>query len=141
MRKVPQAVSIIDEEEKKSICREPSNYLKLVDNHEEPKVIAVCVKGLFFLKEDLSKRFVEWIELVSTLGADKIFFYEYAVHPEIKKVLKYYEKKGIVDLTQMSLAEHQPNEVYERYNFLKNNLYRQREQSLVSLNDCLYRNI
>ena len=141
MRKVPQAVSIIDEEERKNMCPEPSNYLKVMYTHEEPKGIAVCVKGLFFLQEDLSKRFVEWIELVSTMGADKIFFYEYAVHPEIKKVLNYYEKKGIVDSTQMSLAEHQPNEVSERYNFLKHNLDMQREQSLVSLNDCLYRNI
>lgn len=54
------------------------------------------MKGLDFLHEDLSVRLVEWIELLNLLGADKVFFYELQVHPNISKVLKYYEQEGKV---------------------------------------------
>lgn len=56
----------------------------------------MCVKGLDFLHEDLSVRLVEWIELLNLLGADKVFFYELQVHPNISKVLRHYENEGKV---------------------------------------------
>lgn len=62
----------------------------------EKKDFAVCVKGLDFLHEDLSVRLIEWIELLNLLGADKVFFYELQVHPNISKVLKHYEQEGKV---------------------------------------------
>jgi len=36
---------------------------------------AVCVKGLDYPYDDVSFKLVEWIELLSVLGNDKIFFY------------------------------------------------------------------
>jgi hypothetical protein len=39
-----------------------------------------------FPEDDLSVRLVEWIELLNTLGADKIFLYNLEVHPNVTKV-------------------------------------------------------
>jgi hypothetical protein len=68
-------------------CHSANNNLRVL--YTRPKVkdgFAVCVKGLDFLHEDLSVRLVEWIEMLGILGANKIFFYELAVHPNITKV-------------------------------------------------------
>ena len=50
-----------------------------------------------FPTEDLSVRMVEWIEVLRALGADKIFLYNYEVHPNVTKVrglIRLREKKG-----------------------------------------------
>ena len=60
-------------------------------------------KGLDFPTDDLSVRLIEWIELLHILGADKIFLYNLEVHPNVTKVLSYYQDKGYVDLTPISL--------------------------------------
>lgn len=83
-------------------CDNATNNLRII--YEKPAVkkdFAVCVKGLDFLHEDLSVRLVEWIELLNLLGADKVFFYELQVHPNISKVLKYYEQEGKVSPTKL----------------------------------------
>ena len=98
-----QAISIVEDSGNNSSCYKPSNYLKVIYNTEQIKDFAVCVKGLNFPLEDLSARFIEWIELMSILGADKIFFYEYAVHHNVKRVLNHYIKKGIIDVTETTL--------------------------------------
>jgi hypothetical protein len=59
--------------------------------------VAVCVKGLDFL-EDMSKKFIEWVELNYLLGADMITVYIYYVHPNVYKVLNYYEARGKIKL-------------------------------------------
>ena len=138
---IPLAVSIINSETMKSKCSSPSNYLKLVYNIEEKKNFAVCVKGLFFLKDNLSVRLIEWIEILSILGASKIFLYDLNVHPDMKKVINFYEEKGIIELTKTSLAGNQPNEPIRQYEYLKDNLWLQRFNSAAFLNDCFYRNI
>ena len=138
---IPQAVSIIEQGSIRDTCHEPSNYLKVIYNHGTKKDVAVCVKGLSIVEENWSNRFIEWIELLSNLGADKIFFYELGVHPDIKKVLNYYVEKGIVDLTKVTLPGNQPNEMLNQHNYLKGRLLQQRPNSMLHLNDCLYRNI
>ena len=50
------------------------------------------LKGLDFPEDDLSIRITEWIELLHTLGADKIFFYNLEVHPNISKVETLHNK-------------------------------------------------
>ena len=52
------------------------------------KTFGVCVKALDFPNDDLSPRLVEWIELVTILGADKIYMYLHDVHPNVFKVRK-----------------------------------------------------
>ena len=140
-QRIPHAVSIIEQGSSRDICHEPSNYLKVVYNHEVKKDVAVCVKGLSIVEENRSNRFIEWIELLSDLGADKIFFYELGVHPDIKKVLHYYVEKGIVDLTKVTLPGNQPNQRIKQHKYLKDKLNVQRANSIAHLNDCLYRNI
>ena len=53
---------------------------------EGKKKFAVCVKGLDFPEDDLSIKLTEWIEVLGSLGADKIFLYNLEVHPNITKV-------------------------------------------------------
>ncbi|KAJ2940151.1 hypothetical protein O0L34_g11716 [Tuta absoluta] len=107
----------------------------------ERKEFAVCVKGLDFLHEDLSVRLVEWIELIRLLGADKIFFYELQVHPNITKVLKYYEQQGVVTVTPITLPGGQPNLPALQHMYLKSKTTHKRQMELIPYNDCLYRHM
>ena len=116
--RVPQAVSIIENDPTRVTCLKPSNYLKVFYNPGAKKDVAVCVVGLSFIQESWTKRLIEWIELLSILGADKIFFYELEVHPDISRVLTYYLEKGIVDLTKITLPGNQPNKIFEQHGFL-----------------------
>ena len=47
--------------------------------------IGVCSKSLSHM-DDASVKFIEWIELLRALGADKIMLSVLSVHPNIKKV-------------------------------------------------------
>ena len=67
-----------------------TNNLRVIYNKpaegEPKKKFAVCVKGLDFPEDDLSIRLTEWLEVLGSLGADKIFLYNLEVHPNITKV-------------------------------------------------------
>ena len=140
-QKLPLAVSIVDDEAKKSKKYIPSNYLKVNDPvAKEKNDFAVCVKS-YLLEENQTSRLVEWIELLSILGVKKIFIYELFVHPEIKKVLNYYVDKGMVDLTTTNLPGEQPTKQEYLKEYFKNYLNPNRPDSGIHLNDCLYRNI
>ena len=82
---VPVAVSLVETE-----CpgRKPTNNLRVhFDRHESGKKqgFAVCSKSLSHL-EDRSIRFIEWIELLRSLGVSKIFLQILTVHPNVMKV-------------------------------------------------------
>ena len=140
--KIPKAVSIIEKRIKNRSCYKPYNYLKVIYNYEEKKDFAVCVKGLNLLQDnDLSAKFVQWIEVLKIMGADKIFLYEWALHPDIQRVLNYYAKKGVVDLTKISLPGNQPNEKFQLDEYLKKDVEAKRVNLNIHLNDCFYRNI
>lgn len=97
---IPQSISLVEKQ-----CDNATNNLKVIyEKPAEKKDFGVCVKGLDFLHEDLSVRLVEWIELLNLLGADKVFFYELQVHPNISKVLKYYEQEGKVTYILISFV-------------------------------------
>uniref|UniRef100_A0A2R5LM60 Glycosyltransferase family 92 protein n=1 Tax=Ornithodoros turicata TaxID=34597 RepID=A0A2R5LM60_9ACAR len=133
----PSSVSLVEKQ-----CDKPMNNIRVVN--QRPAVrqdFAVCVKGLDFLKADLSVRLVEWIELLGILGAKKIFMYELEIHPNISKVLRYYQDRGLVDLTPITLPGGQPNTPGLRHNFLKMKLTHKRQNELIPYNDCLYRNL
>ena len=100
---VPLSVSVVE-----NVCDTATNnlkvrYNKLPEGETKKQNFAVCVKGLDFPTEDLSVRLIEWFELLHLLGANKIFLYNLEVHPNVTKVLNYYEKKGYVDVTPISL--------------------------------------
>ena len=102
---------------------------------------AVCVKGLDYLHTDLSVRLVEWLELLFVLGADKVYLYDLGVHPNITKILKYYENIGKVEVTPITLPGEQPNVpglIHMYFNYKRTN---KRQNELIPYNDCLYKNM
>lgn len=136
---VPASVSLVE-----NPCDRATNNLRV--HYDAPptggrKEFAVCVKGLDFLHEDLSVRLVEWIELVRLLGADKIFFYELQVHPNITKVLDYYANLGAVTVTPITLPGGQPNLPGLQHMYLKKKTTHKRQMELIPYNDCLYRHM
>jgi len=136
--KAPASVSIVEKK-----CDVATNNLRVIYNKPEgeKKKFAVCVKGLDFPDDDLSIRLTEWIELLNTLGADKIFLYNLEVHPNVTKVLDYYTSKGLVDVTPISLPGYQPNLPVLQHMYLKSKLNNKRQNELIPYNDCLYRNM
>ena len=134
---VPASVSIVQKP-----CDSATNNLRVVYNKpDKKKEFAVCVKGLDFLHEDLSVRLVEWIELLGILGVDKVFFYELQVHPNISKVLQYYQKLDRVNVTPLTLPGGQPNAPEFQHMYLVKKLVNKRQNELVPYNDCFYKNL
>jgi len=138
--KVPASVSVVEHK-----CDTATSNLRVIYNKppegEKKKKFAVCVKGLDFPEDDLSVRLIEWIELLTTLGADKVFLYNLEVHPNVTRVLDYYTKQGKVDVTPISLPGYQPNLPVLQHLYLKSKLNNKRQNELIPYNDCLYRNI
>ena len=136
---VPASVSLVEKP-----CDMAVTNLRVIYNKPEngtKKDFAVCVKGLDFLNEDLSVRLVEWIETLHHLGADKIFMYELEVHPNITKILRHYQEKGIVEVTPITLPGSQPNIPGLMHMYLKSKLTNKRQNELIPYNDCLYKNL
>lgn len=136
---VPASISIVEEE-----CQTATNNLRVIYNRpldDEKKGFAVCVKGLDFLYDDLSVRLIEWIELLHILGAEKIYFYELQVHPNISKVLKYYEQHGMVHVTPITLPGGQPNVPGFQHMYLTKKTNSKRQNEVIPYNDCLYKNM
>uniref|UniRef100_T1JIY5 Glycosyltransferase family 92 protein n=1 Tax=Strigamia maritima TaxID=126957 RepID=T1JIY5_STRMM len=102
------------------------------------KNFAVCVKGLDF-HTDISQQFIEWMEMLRILGAEKVGLYVYHVHPRLAKVLQYYERLGMADVVPITLPGFQPNFPVERMKFLRRNVWQKRRNELVPYNDCFYR--
>jgi len=138
--KAPASVSVVERQ-----CDMATSNLKVIYNklgeNETKKKFAVCVKGLDFPEDDLSVRLIEWIEVLTTLGADKIFLYELEVHPNVSRVLEHYQREGKVDVTPISLPGYQPNLPVLQHLYLKSKLNNKRQNELIPYNDCLYRNI
>ena len=136
--KIPISISVVNEP-----CDIVTNSLKVIFNKEKGQKndFAVCVKGLSFPTDDLSSRLVEWIELLHLLGVDKLFFYDLGMHPNVQKVMQYYVKKGLVDLTPISLPGNQPNEQVLQHFHLINKHLNDQLNEVLPYNDCLYRNM
>ena len=132
----PIAVSLVDAQ-----CNTPTNILKIYDNRlDEKRDFGVCVKGLDF-HGDISKRLVEWIELLRLLGTSKIFIYQFHVHDNTKRVLEYYEGQGLVEVTPLTLPGSLPNVPYLQHSFLRANPLSRKINEIVPYNDCLYKHM
>jgi hypothetical protein len=79
--------------------------------------------------------------LLRIVGAKKVFLYNLETHPNITKVLNYYQQENVVDLTTITLPGNQPNLPGFRHLYLKNKLTHKRQNELIPYNDCLYRNL
>lgn len=97
------------------------------------KEFGVCHKGLDFLYDDKSVKLIEWIELITLLGADKIYFYDLQIHPNVSKVLKYYQQEGKVHVTPLSLPGNHPK--------IPGKSHMNMQNELIPYNDCFYKNM
>ena len=66
------------------------------------KKILPFVSGDYITWTIYPLKLIEWIELVSLMGANKMFLYDLHMDTDMAKVVDYYVKKGIVDLTKTS---------------------------------------
>ena len=126
----PVSVSLVERK-----CDQASNNLKVIHNLPNQltkKLFAVCTKDLDFM-DDQTNQVVEWIEILSILGADKIFIYVIKIHPNMMKTLKYYETKGKVKVEMMTEPINLPQKNQSLTQWLQN--------ELISLNDCLYKHM
>lgn len=134
---VPDSVSLVEHK-----CDTARNHLKVIYNKAEKKQgFAVCATPLNFIGVDYSVRFVEWIEMIHLLGADKIFLYYLHHHRNVSKVLKYYEEKGLVQSIHFSLAGGQPNLPLLQNLYLRGGVGEYITTQLLVQQDCLYRNM
>ena len=84
--RIPVSVSLVQTECQKGV--KPSNNLRIFNRHRKDgkkRGIAVCTKALTRL-DDNSMRFIEWMELVLALGAEKVGIGALSVHPNLMKV-------------------------------------------------------
>lgn len=124
-------------------CDQATNALKVTYNKPSAakKPFVVCVKSLDFPYEDISSRLVEWIELLGLLGASKIYFYQLALHENVSRVLRHYERLGRVGITPLTLPGSQTNSPGFQHLYLKRNAWQKRMNELVPYNDCFYRHM
>lgn len=139
----PKSVSIYEE----PCSTKLTNHLPIDDNyvfqfdHGMKDGFAVCVKALDFPTTDLSFRLIEWVELLKLVGANRISFYHYDVHPYMNAVLKYYQKEGFIHLQPMSLPGTELNVQSIRREIFKKKIAVRRQQEVIPYNDCFYRNM
>lgn len=127
---IPLSVSLVEHP-----CDQATNNLEVIYNQPNrltKKPFAVCTKDLDFL-EDQSTQVIEWIEILSILGADKVFIYVVKIHPNMMRTLRYYETQGKVKIEMMTEPKGLPNRNESLTQWLQN--------ELISLNDCLYKHM
>ncbi|XP_037781979.1 uncharacterized protein LOC119578475 [Penaeus monodon] len=109
------------------------------ENETQQGDFAVCVKGFDFYFQDNTKRLVEWLELLSALGAHKVFYYSLGMNAKMEKMMKYYEDKGFVEVIPTTLPASQPNipGLFFKYVFSRDKF----QHEVIQLNDCYYRNL
>lgn len=137
---IPQAVSIVVHQ-----CDTAVNILNVVFNKpsevEARSTFAVCVKGLDFPYIDLSNRLAEWLEMQRLLGAEKVFMYEIDVHPNVRRLLDYYEKEGFVEIRPITLVGGVVGLPILQHWILKSTIFNKRLNELIPYNDCFYRHM
>ncbi|CAL4163208.1 unnamed protein product [Meganyctiphanes norvegica] len=126
--KHPKSVSI---SESITENEQAQNRLKIEYNLKNPATakenFALCLKGLRFPDNDISSYLVEWFELLFLMGVNKIFVYVFEVHPNIYKVLRYYEGRNQIEIIPFSY----PNHVY----------INKVQGEKIHYTDCFYKNM
>lgn len=128
--RVPLSVSLVEKK-----CDNATNHLRVINNYpknKKKKPFAVCAKDLDFM-DDQTTMITEWIEILSLVGADKIFIYVIKIHPNMMKALKFYEMLGKVKVEMITEPKGLPNRAKSLTQWLQN--------ELISLNDCLYKHM
>lgn len=129
--RVPTSVSMVENE-----CDVPKNNFDLIQNWAKSgikKVVGICSK-LYFFKKDKSMMLIEWIEIQFLLGVDKINFHVIEIHPNMMKVLKFYEKttkKVKVELLTLPQGVQHTTD----------NQMQKDQNEMIALTDCFYKNM
>jgi hypothetical protein len=116
-------------------CSHATNRLKVIDNHPPDgvkKSFMITSKPLVFDNRNYVIRFIEWMEMMRILGADKIDILYKSVHPELMRVMKYYRDQ---DFLYFHFYDD-PEGVYTHtYEWVQNFMLQMMQHS-----DCFYRN-
>ncbi|XP_037971313.2 uncharacterized protein LOC105393021 [Plutella xylostella] len=125
----PSTVSIVTE-----TCEDASNAFIIQPNENKgyERKFTVCVKDLLFEK-DISRDLVEWIEANRVLGVEKIDVYVDKVSKATENILEHYRSTGFLRLYNVPINHSSQQNI--------NTLWQRRRDHLISLNDCLYRNL
>lgn len=135
--RVPQLVSLVFTDR----CARATNALRVV--YEAPQRshatrFAVCVKYLQYPTVDMSERWVEWLELMRLLGAERITAYDLggdSLMPKTRRTLEHYvQHDGLLQLRSHALLEGHPKPVI-------NPTLSKRLNEVLIYTDCFYRNM
>ena len=108
---VPKATAV----KKEVNCSEQlNNLLRIIydkpDHGHMVERFGVCVRSVYYHSFDFSLRLMEWLEMIRILGAHKVFFYSFTIHPNMEKIINYYVNKVIVrNLLLSSDAQREPH--------------------------------
>jgi hypothetical protein len=90
------------------------------------------VKALHFEDRDFVIRFIEWVEIMKILGADKIDVFYRSIHPDLLTILHFYQQQGFIDFQKFL----EPKEINTTsYNNLQMMMIQMMQHT-----DCFYRN-
>jgi Glycosyltransferase family 92 len=136
---VPTSVTLVA-----NPCDKGTNHLRVTNERpprNEKTEFAICVRNAVFPFEDMSVRYVEWIETQLALGASKIYFYVMDVHPNIGKVFDYYEQRGKVQVLNYTFPSGHPRVRGLQLEYQGVESKRTMRWEVATLNDCYYRNM
>jgi len=63
----------------------------------------MCVSALIYVKHDISKRLIEWLELLRLQDIEHAYVYYYSLHLQVWKTLRYYVDVGFVTLLPFTM--------------------------------------
>lgn len=135
--RIPQLVSVVWGDE----CSRPQNALRIVYNAPERNRttrFAVCVKDLQFPNDDMTDRWIEWLELMRLLGVERVTAYDLGgdhLQESTRRTLRHYtDEDGLLEVRSHKLLNGHPEPAPNQY--LSKIL-----NEVLMYTDCFYRNI
>lgn len=119
---------------------ESLHFLEIKNLQEERNMeykFVVCISPMFD-NYDKIIQFIQHIEMYKILGAQKIVIYLTSYSPRMKKILYYYNKKGLLELVQWPVASYLSPSHGWKFPDHPGDLHYFGQ--IVALNDCIYRN-
>lgn len=91
---------------------------------------SICIPPLRGEGTDFLYQLTEFIEVSLSLGASHLTFYDYQLDEPVKRLLTYYQQKGVVSLLLWDLPSHVTSNVMQLWY----------HGQVLAIQDCLYRN-
>ncbi|XP_071518271.1 uncharacterized protein [Panulirus ornatus] len=137
-RVVPKVVALVNH-----ACDPATNALRVFHpgGSQPKKDLALCHKFLFNPVRDFSRRLVEWLEAARAWGVDHVTMYEASTHPNVKKVVDYYEAEGFLTLMPWTSPGSQPSIPHLYRALYDTQRYTLFTDENVPYTDCLLRHL